>query len=171
MGIAKNNIYFSGLPMIGYFWNSYFLNKIKREQDFIGLNYYFQNCFPKKKNLLVSDMGWSIYPQGIYFVLKDLKKYQKPIYITENGLADAQDIKRAEFIKDHLAWVHQAIEEGVDVRGYFYWSLLDNLELDKGFWPRFGLVEVDYKTMERKIRPSAFQYAKICKNNRLEFKK
>lgn len=171
VGITKNNIYFSGFPLIGYFWNSYFLNKIKREQDFIGLNYYFQHCFPKKKNLPVSDVGWSIYPQGIYFVLKDLKKYQKAIYITENGLADAQDIKRAKFIKDHLAWIHQAIQEEMDVRGYFYWSLLDNFEWDKGFWPRFGLMEVDYKTMERKIRPSAFQYAKICQNNRLEFKK
>ena len=110
-------------------------------------------------------MGWEIYPEGIYHVLKDLKKYRKPIYITENGIADARDEKRAEFIKDHLKWVHKAIEESVDVRGYFYWSLLDNFEWDKGFWPRFGLVEIDYETLERKIRSSAWEYKKIIANS------
>ena len=110
-------------------------------------------------------MGWELYPEGIYYVLKDLKKCEKPIYITENGLADAGDIHREWFIKETLKNVYKAIQEGVDVRGYFYWSLLDNFEWDKGFWPRFGLVEIDYKTMERKIRPSAYEYAKIIKNN------
>ena len=100
-----------------------------------------------------------------------------PIYILENGLADADDSMRAKFIKDHLHWIHKAIQEGVDVRGYFYWSLLDNFEWDKGFWPRFGLVEVDYSaqggsasggnTMERRIRKSAWEYAKICRSNKI----
>ncbi len=167
VGIAKNNIYFKRFFPFRYFWNRYFLNKIKDEQDFIGLNYYFYRDWPKKSNLPVSDLGWEIYPEGIYYVLKDLKKYNKPIYITENGLADKNDKKRTQFIKDHLIWVHKAIEEGVDVKGYFYWSLLDNFEWDKGFWPRFGLVEVDFKTFERKIRLSAKIYAQICKENRL----
>jgi len=170
VGIAKNYIYFKNNPLAGYLWNSYFLNKIKEGQDFIGLNYYFYFQFLKKRNLPVSDINWQIYPQGVYSILKKLKKYQKPIYITENGLADKKDEQRAKFIKDHLYWIHKAIEEGVDVRGYLHWSLLDNFEWDKGFWPRFGLVEVDYKTLERKIRPSAYQYAKICKENTLEFK-
>jgi beta-glucosidase len=165
VGIAKNNIYFKNIPLAPYFWNKYFLNKIKNYQDFIGLNYYFFKCWPNKKNLLVSDMGWQIYPKGIYCVLRDLRKYNKPIYITENGLADAKDTKRAKFIKDHLKWIYKTIQEGVDIRGYFYWSLLDNFEWDKGFWPRFGLVEIDYQTMERKIRPSAKIYARICREN------
>lgn len=163
VGIAKNNIYFKNVFLANYFWNKYFLNKIKEEQDFIGLNYYLHHRFFKEKKLLVSDLGWDFYPQGIYYLLKDLKKYKKPIYITENGLADIKDTKRIRFIKDHLKYIHQAIQEGVDVRGYFYWSLLDNFEWDKGFWPRFGLAEVDYKTLERRIRPSAFEYAKIIK--------
>jgi len=167
VGIAKNNIHFRNMLLANYLWNKYFLNKIKKEQDFIGLNYYFHHKFFKEKKLLVSDIGWDFYPEGIYFLLKDLKKYNKPIYITENGLADIKDTKRIRFIKDHLHWIHQAIQEKVDVRGYFYWSLFDNFEWDKGFWPRFGLVEVDYKTMERKIRPSAYKYAKICKENRI----
>jgi len=163
IGIAKNNIYFEGWPFIfiDWFWNKYFLNRIRKYQDFIGLNYYFHRRFGGNENKEITDMGWEIYPEGIYHVLKDLKKYNKPIYITENGLADTKDEKREKFIKEHLKWVHRAIGEGVDVGGYFYWSLLDNFEWDKGFWPRFGLVKVDYKTFERKIRPSAWEYKKI----------
>ena len=109
-------------------------------------------------------MGWEIYPEGIYHLLKRLGKLKKPIYVTENGVADAKDIHRERFIKEHLEWVSKAIDEGVDVRGYFYWSLLDNFEWDKGFWPRFGLVEIDYKTMERKIRKSAWALSTMLSN-------
>ena len=117
-----------------------------------------------------NDLGWQIAPEGIYHVLKKAAKIGKPIYITENGLPDAQDKSRGKFIIEHLIFLHRAISEGVDVRGYFYWSLLDNFEFVemRGFWPRFGLVEVDYKTLERKIRPSAWEYAEICKSNSLE---
>jgi len=167
VGIAKNNIYFENYPFIKYFWNSLFT--IKNSLDFIGLNYYFHRRFPRTKGKNLTDMGWEIYPKGIYHVLKYLKKYKKPIYITENGLADEQDKKREKFIKGHLLWVHKAIQEGVDLRGYFYWSLLDNFEWAHGFDPRFGLVEVDYQTLQRKIRPSAYEYAKICKNNKLVY--
>ena len=110
-------------------------------------------------------MGWELYPEAIYFVLKDLKKFNKPIYITENGLADAKDQKRSWFIFESLKNVHRAMEEGVDVRGYLHWSLMDNFEWDKGFWPRFGLLEIDYKSSERKIRPSAKFYRDICVTN------
>jgi len=132
------------------------------------LNYYFHKKFGDREKYEKNDMGWNIYPKGIYKILKQLDKYGKPIYITENGIPDADDKKREGFIKDHLKWVHKAIEEGVDVRGYFYWSLIDNYEWDKGFGPRFGLVEIDYSNFERKIRPSAYAYAKICKNNGME---
>ena len=98
----------------------------------------------------------------------DLKKYNKPIYITENGIADARDMHREKFIKEHLRWAHKAVSEGVDLKGYLYWSLLDNFEWNQGFWPLFGLVEVDYKTMERRVRQSALEYAKIAKENGLE---
>ena len=168
VGISKNNIYFENIPLADYLWNKYFLNRIKREQDFIGLNYYFHCHLFGNENRAVSDLGREIYPEGIYHVLKGLKKYNQPIYITENGLADKDDAKREKFIKEHLAWVLRAIQEKIDVRGYFHWSLLDNFEWDKGFWPRFGLIEVDYQTMARKIRPSAFEYEKICRENKLD---
>jgi len=184
VSIAKNNTFFEPydkkspldnvvVAIVKYFWNHYFLKKIKNHLDFIGLNHYFHvkikfPFFRKNENKIITDMGWEIYPEGISRVLKELKKYNLPVYITENGLADARDKLRINFIKDYLYWVYKAIEEGIDVRGYLYWSLIDNFEWDKGFEPRFGLVEIDYKTLERKPRPSAFYYAKICKENCLE---
>jgi beta-glucosidase len=155
-----------------YLWNNFYLNRIKNYLDFIGANYYRHQKirFPLQKiedQIFVSDINWEIYPKGILFVLKDLKKYNLPIFVTENGLADVRDKYRKNFIKDHLFYIHKALEEGVDVRGYFHWSLMDNFEWDSGFDPRFGLLEIDYKTLERKIRPSANFYAEICKNNQL----
>ncbi|MDP3954032.1 MAG: glycoside hydrolase family 1 protein [bacterium] len=179
VGIAKHQIYFEAYEnhsinrimksFADWHWNFYFLNKIKDKQDFIGLNHYFhKTAGGKNKNEKISDIGWELYPEAIYHVLKELKKYNKPIYITENGLADVQDKYREWFIKESLKNVHKAIEEGVAVRGYMYWSLLDNFEWAHGFWPRFGLTEIDYKTLERKIRPSAYKYAEIIKNNGIE---
>jgi beta-glucosidase len=98
----------------------------------------------------------------------DLRRYERPIFITENGLADARDANRAWFIAVTLQNVARAIQKGADVRGYFHWSLLDNFEWDKGFWPRFGLMEVDYKTLERKIRSSAWEYKKIIEASAIE---
>jgi beta-glucosidase len=156
-----------------YIANTKMLSMTKGYNDFLTVQYYFHNRFkfPKKLHLrdkLESDLGWEIFPEGIYHILKRLKVHHLPIYVTENGIADADDQKRTAFIRDHLFWIHRAISEGVDVRGYFYWSLLDNFEWDKGFWPRFGLVEVDFESQERKIRPSAREYGVICKNNEIE---
>jgi beta-glucosidase len=178
----KNNILDRMLAKADeYLRDTRYLKPIIKKADFIGVNYYFHDRLHfklggsffglaqlKNPNDNLSDMGSDISPEGIYHVLKRITKHNLPIYITENGLADKADTRREKFIKDHLLWVHKAISEGVDVRGYFYWSILDNFEWDKGFWPRFGLVEIDYKTMERKIRPSAWEYAKICKNNEME---
>ena len=153
--------------------NYYFWSKTFPYQDFLGLNYYRlhrlpgSSKFPKQEMALI--MEWEMFPEGVYHNLIYLKKYNKPIYITENGIADSTDQKRTKFIKDHLYWIWKAIQEGVDVRGYLYWSLLDNFEWAHGFSPRFGLVEVDYKTLERRIRPSAFEYAEICKTNTLVY--
>ena len=179
VGIAKSIIYFDAYnnnvfnvllkKFINWGWNNFFLNQITSYQDFIGLNHYLHNRinfgFNKNENKVLSDMGWELYPTAIYSSLKELQKQMKPIYITENGLADTEDNKRAWYIKKVLQNVHRAIQEDVDVRGYFYWSLLDNFEWHKGFWPRFGLIEVDYDTLERKVRGSAIEYAKIIEEN------
>jgi beta-glucosidase len=156
VGIAHNMIYFSsiGSKLKNHFWNEWHLDKIGQCQDFIGINYYFSD----RKTDSVSDMGWSIDPEGFYEVLKSVKRYNKPVFVLENGIADAKDERRGAFIRDHIGAMKQAMEDGVDIRGYFYWSLLDNFEWDSGFKPRFGLTEIDYKTQRRILRKSASDY-------------
>jgi beta-glucosidase len=167
-----------------WFGNHYFLNRVKNHLDFIGLNYYFYHSlrfkFPTSSvdmnyNFMVnrptdppevmrSDMGWRTFPEGIYHVLKNLKKYSFPVYITENGIANARDDMRKDFIREHLYWALKAKEEGVDLKGYFYWSLTDNFEWADGFGPLFGLFEVNYETQERKLRASAEVFKEIKTN-------
>ncbi len=182
VGISKHNVYFEAYKgryinkllkkIVDWVWNFSFFSFIDEYQDFIGLNNYHHNRinygFNKNDDERLSDMGWELYPSALYYGLLDIKKYHKPVYITENGLADRGDKYRAWFIEENIKSIAMATEEGLDVRGYLYWSLLDNFEWDKGFWPRFGLVEIDYKTLERKIRPSAYEYAKTCEANEVE---
>lgn len=182
VGIAENNPHIvSGVILkalgigriIDYLWNLYFWRKAIPYQDFIGLNYYTIKRLPGSYGMLskqevAEEMNWELYPEGIYRCLLKLKNFKKPIIITENGIADSTDQKRTKFIKDHLYWIWKAIQDGVDVRGYLYWSLLDNFEWARGFKPCFGLAEIDYKTFDRKIRSSAMEYAKICRTNQLE---
>ena len=104
---------------------------------------------------------WEISPKSLFSLLLGLKKYNLPIYITENGVADAKDSLRADFIRDHVQALWLAMKAGVDIRGYFHWSLLDNFEWAESYTKRFGLVEVDFKIQERKIRPSAYVYRNI----------
>jgi len=166
-------------------------NKIKNHQDFIGIDYYrlgkitfnWKNIKMDSRNqtylgfTIEEDkenvMKWISYPQGLYKVLKQAsEKFKLPIYIAENGTPTREGIDdkdRIEYIKTHLEMVHKAISEGVDVRGYNFWSLMDNLEWLYGYEPKFGLVEIDFQTLERKPRKSFYEYAKICKNNELEF--
>jgi len=158
------------VKFLNYFWNDRFLKQTEKCLDYIGIDYYFHDrvsIFPpfrRNENKITNDMGWEIYPEGIYHVLKNLKKYKKPVFVLENGLADENDDHRKDFILNHLKNVHRAIADGVDVRGYFYWSLLDNFEWAEGFEPKFGLYKVD-KNMNRIPRESAKTYADICKNN------
>ena len=183
VGLVESNVYSAHgnrwyEKMIDKFYNYqrnlYFWDKALPYYDFMGLNYYHMDRrVPGSYRVLpkqgwMPEMNWETYPKGIYFRLMELKKFKKPIYITENGIADGTDKLREKFIKEHLHWIWQAIQDGVDVRGYMYWSLLDNFEWARGFAPSFGLVEIDYVTLERKIRPSAYEYGKICKTNQLE---
>lgn len=167
-----------GLRWLAEYWhNQWWLDQTHQSQDFIGLNYYFRHplkfrfTWPSKiltpqtdPNVPKTDVGWEIYPAGLGKLLRWLSRYDRPIIITENGLADAHDSLRAKYLHDHLQEVRNAIQAGADVRGYMNWSLLDNFEWREGFDPRFGLIEVDYKTMERKIRPSALVYKNIIQN-------
>ena len=156
-----------------FFINDFFISGIRFHQDFIGVNYYFHMVTKGLKaefsTIDPTDMGWGMYPEGIYHVLKKLRMFKKPIYITECGIADRQDIYRSWYIAEILRQTHRAVADGVDVRGFMYWALIDNFEWDKGFWPRFGLIEIDYVNgRRRKVRSSAKAYAKIIRANGLE---
>jgi len=155
---------------VSYVSNHYFLSLVKNKCDYIGVQYYFRLWIgalgkPRHGGENFSDMGWEIFPEGLYSVLKKMARYGKPLYITENGVADRADSKRAGFIVDHIASVRKALSDDIPVRGYFYWSLLDNFEWEKGFWPRFGLFAVDYKTQERRMCNSALQYKKAIEDS------
>lgn len=186
VGIANNILSFESYhkhsfrEQIAVWLNDLFVNHMfymltRGTHDFLGINYYFHvrlkdtGLFSQKMNMTpqthdVSDLGWEIYPEGIFDVLTDLAD-DIPIYITECGIASTNDDRRNRFLIGYLQEVARAIKAGVNVRGFFYWSLIDNFEWHLGFGPRFGLVEVDYKTQSRHIRPSALVYTDIIQHN------
>lgn len=176
VGIVKQVILFHSdrnpwnifLAWLGNFhWTHYFLWLTRKKLDVIGLNYYLHKKFGDDATYRKTDMGWDAYPEGIYEALLMLKRYKKPVYVSEAGIADAKDTMRAGYIKSLAASMHRAIEEGVDLRGYMYWSLIDNYEWASGFEKRFGLVEVNYETLKRAPRPSAYVYKGIIERNGL----
>jgi len=167
-------------------YNLAFLDRIMQHKamDFVGINYYSrqlvelkgwgipnlatdvcqENHHPVKKNSL----GWDIYPKGLYDLLLELKQYGLPVIITENGICTADDGLRWEYLSGHLKNIHRAMKKGVAVKGYLYWSLMDNFEWDKGFSPRFGLIGIDYKTYKRTVRKSAKKFSRVCKTGVLK---
>jgi beta-glucosidase len=165
------------------------LEQIAVPLDFLGINYYFREiarskAVPEDENLPRSiirndettEMGWEVYPEGLYNLLGRLHfDYGFPaIYITENGAAfkdqvsaegQVDDPQRLSYIKRHLQQVWRAIASGIPVKGYFAWSLLDNFEWGYGFSKRFGLIYVDYKTQQRIPKASAKWYAQVIREN------
>jgi beta-glucosidase len=147
-------------------------------QDFFGINYYSRDLvrfslrhagelFARRDvpaGAELSDLGWEIYPAGLgTLVRRWARRSGVPVYVTENGIADARDDKRGSFLVRHLAELEHLIADGVDVRGYYHWSLLDNFEWHDGYEPRFGLCAMDYATLERRPRESAKLYARIAR--------
>lgn len=194
VGIAKNTISFEAYNkhslldtfytyLVNRFWNHTFLDRTKKYHDFIGMNYYFHQRLERKKGTIFSlsfssqiqkqrrdlnDLGWEIYPAGIFSTLMDMRLYNLPIYITENGIATNNDNKRIRFILAHLTEINRAINAGVKVKGYCYWSLLDNFEWHLGYEPHFGLIAVNYKTFKRTPRKSSEILSEIARTNQIE---
>jgi beta-glucosidase len=149
--------------------------------DYIGIAHYWgQMCafdarrprdqFIRRFNVPgrpVTDMGLSADPSWMRTVLNELRELGKPVYITENGLATHDDEWRGRYITETLANVRLAIGDGVDVRGYFHWTNTDNFEWARGYGTRFGLIEVDRKSLERTIKPSGHLYGRIAAANAL----
>jgi beta-glucosidase len=154
---------------------------VEATSDFVGIaHYHGQLCAfdprrPKEQfvrrfnvpGVAVTDMGWSADPSWMRVVLNELKGLGKPVYITENGLGTNDDDWRQQYLIDVLSNVHLAIQDGVDVRGYFHWTNTDNFEWGRGYQTRFGLIAIDRKTLERTIKPSGRLYARIAKANGL----
>lgn len=147
--------------------------------DFFGINYYTRDivdCSGGITNPLgklevregspTNDLGWEIYPEGLYRVSKKYwDRYHVPIFLTENGTADAQDSFRTKYIYDHLLQVSHLIEDGIDVQRYYHRSLMDNFEWLEGLSARFGIVSVNYETLERTVRTSGWFYGDIAKHH------
>ena len=160
----------------GLIWNTHINKDAIKSLDFFGLNYYSHNHirfnpFSKdysdlmyKKNDIMTDMPYTIYAEGIYRAIKLVSKLNLPIIITENGVADKNDSIRSEYIKKYLFAVSKSIEDGYNVIGYYYWSLMDNFEWAFGYDMRFGLFEVDFKTQERTLKKGANAYIDIIKS-------
>ena len=144
--------------------------------DFLGINYYNRGwvstdspAWPAPFPYGATDMGWEIYPEGLTeLLLKHQQDYDNlpPIYIMENGMAGADylvdgkvlDYRRIDYVNQHIQAVSKAVEGGVDVKGYFYWSLMDNFEWAHGYSKRFGLIYIDYATQQRIPKQSAHWY-------------
>lgn len=159
------------------------MEHISHAIDFLGVNYYTREFFQKgspsgfqqAENLegQKTDMGWEVFPQGLTDLLVSLtREYDlPPVYITENGAAMPDtiengvvlDIERLAYYQSHLQAVDNAINQGVDIRGYFAWSLLDNFEWAEGYAKRFGIVHVDYETQKRTVKASGKAFGEFLK--------
>ncbi|WP_078551226.1 GH1 family beta-glucosidase [Bacillus alkalicellulosilyticus] len=167
------------------------LEIINQPIDFLGINYYTGSVGRYKENEGLfdhervdrgyekTDIGWNIYPDGFYNVLKYISDNygQIPIYITENGSCyndepqqdgKVHDYGRLNYLRQHLTALNRAIESGVNIKGYMTWSLLDNFEWAEGYKMRFGIVHVNYRTLERTPKESYYWYKKFLENKWFE---
>lgn len=160
--------------------------------DFLGVNYYFRNvvrdesgqggasvAMVRLENVERTEMGWEVYPIGLYKLLTALHQEYAPgrFYITENGASfkdevgpdgEVNDPQRLAYLQSHFAAAHQAIGEGVPLEGYFVWSLMDNFEWGYGYSKRFGIIHVDYDSLKRTIKSSGHFYKEVIAANGLD---
>ncbi len=165
------------------------MSTMSRKVDFLGVNYYSRWIVkdnPREKILKLSflkpeeaeytHMEWEIYPRGIYEILRRVQEDYSPraIYITENGAAfpdrldeenKVKDEKRIDYLREHILFAHKAIEDGMRLKGYFVWSLMDNFEWAYGYSKRFGIIYTDYPTQRRIFKESASWYKRVIENN------
>ena len=177
--------------MLGEAWPTMDADEISRLRqpiDFIGINYYLRivvrddpTAGPPRAAIVSrpdcprTAVGWEIYPRGLVEILEwVMSRYGNlPLYITENGAAfddtpqpdgSVKDVERVQYLKEHLQAAGQALQAGVNLRGYFVWSLLDNFEWQQGYSKRFGIVRVDYPTQRRIPKASARFYADVVRS-------
>jgi beta-glucosidase len=161
------------------------LSVMAQPLDFLGLNFYFRLLVDARGRVVrprsgeFTEMGWEVHPEGLRQLLGRLQAEYPlpPLYITENGAAfhdevsadgQVKDPRRVEYIRRHLIQLWLAMQDGVDLRGYFVWSLLDNFEWTLGYSKRFGIVRVDYSTQQRTIKDSGHWYSGVIAANAVE---
>ena len=116
-----------------------------------------------------NDLGWELVPDALYHAVKRAARYGFPIIVTETGLADKDDRFRSQYLEWNFDALRRLVAENTDIFGYIHWSLTDNFEWAFGLEPRFGLVDIDYGTLERKPRPSLSTYTALIKKFKREF--
>jgi beta-glucosidase len=146
--------------------------------DWVGVQYYtrqrvdpaYADGFaPAPDGVPLTLMGWELHPEGLYRAIASAARSGLPVYVTENGIATADDAQRVEFIRAHLEQVARAIRDGIDVRGFHYWSSFDNFEWAEGYRPTFGLIGIDRDDgLRRTVRPSARAYGAVARTGSLK---
>jgi len=113
-------------------------------------------------------MGWEIHPEGLHAAVTEAAATGLPVVVTENGIATADDAERIAYVRNHLAQVKRALDDGADVRGYLYWSAFDNFEWNRGYHPTFGMIGIDRRAgFARQVRPSARAFGNLARSGRL----
>jgi beta-glucosidase len=146
--------------------------EVARADDFLGVQCYTRQRvgplgpLPPNGDVELTQMGYEIAPEALATTIRDAsEKAQVPLIVTENGIATEDDTQRIAFIESALSGLAACLRDGIDVRGYFYWSLLDNFEWLFGYNPKFGLIAVDRKTLRRSVKPSAEWLGRTARNN------
>ncbi len=179
-----NHLYLQALTTGFLFFPGFFLEflPVRDSLDFIGVNYYFRDfirfervkatdpfgeiCDQKhhaSEILETTQMGWQVRPEGLFQRLLALQKYGKPVVIAENGIATDDEDQRRRYITSHLQFTALAARQGVKILGFFYWSLLDNFEWDRGYGPKFGLITAGPGIAGRKIKQGAYVLTEMCR--------
>ncbi len=159
---------------------------IAQETDLLGINYYTrmfvsltsEGGHNENRDVPKTDMGWELYPQGLYEILERTNReyHPKQLMVTESGASYADgpdeegkvhDQRRIDYLDSHIQTVWRAFQAGIPVTGYLVWSLMDNFEWARGYSQRFGIIHVDYKTQKRYIKDSAYWYSDVIKRNSL----
>ena len=145
--------------------------------DWVGVQYYSRQRVdpaaaggfaPAPEGAVLTQMGWEIHPEGLHRAIVSAARSGLPVYVTENGIAAADDTQRVAYMRDHLAQVARAIADGVDVRGFHYWSSFDNFEWAEGYRPTFGMIGIDREDgLRRVVRPSARAYGELARTGSL----
>lgn len=163
----KTGIFEAKIPAVG---TINYKSPEAKFMDFIGVNYYSRvlvnmGGVTKKAHEIWTDMEYPIFAEGIYQAIVKVSELKLPIYITENGIGDCKDDRRALFIKRYLFALNQAIKDGYDVKAYYYWTFTDNFEWDHGTDLKFGLLSVDLKDQKRTLRNGALPLINIMERS------